>query len=188
MSESIQFIPRLLCVGLIVLLLFGYQQRALGWDAEQKENEAAIAEANAYNEEIAAQEEQLAADIENAQRSLEMAEQGLDAAEVAVQLAAEEAAAEARSLWEDGSWTGSGEGFGGEIMVTVTTEHDEITAITVESAAGEDESYFSIAEVILDDILSAQTAEVDTISGATFSSTGLREAVTNALQEAEVTD
>ena len=37
----------------------------------------------------------------------------------------------------------------------------------------------------IEDIVDAQSADVDTISGATFSSTGIREAVTQALEKAE---
>ena len=42
-----------------------------------------------------------------------------------------------------------------------------------------------MAEDIIPTILEAQSAEVDTISGATFSSTGIKEAVAQALEEAE---
>ena len=42
----------------------------------------------------------------------------------------------------------------------------------------------SRAEDIIPTILEAQSAEVDTISGATFSSTGIKEAVAQALEEA----
>ena len=75
-------------------------------------------------------------------------------------------------------------GFGGDVTVTVTIQGGYIADITVDDASGEDAAYFSMAEDILEDILAAQSAEVDTVSGATFSSTGLKNAVAAALEEA----
>jgi uncharacterized protein with FMN-binding domain len=46
------------------------------------------------------------------------------------------------------------------------------------------QQFFSRAEAVLDDILGQQSLEVDTVSGATFSSAGLINAVYNALQGA----
>ena len=42
-----------------------------------------------------------------------------------------------------------------------------------------------MAEDIIPKIMDAQSTEVDTISGATFSSTGIRDAVSEALKQAE---
>ena len=86
--------------------------------------------------------------------------------------------------YEDGSYEGSGVGFGGEIRVEVLIEDGEITEINILEANAEDDAYLTTAESILDDILKAQSADVDTISGATFSSTGIRDAVSDALEQA----
>ena len=66
----------------------------------------------------------------------------------------------------------------------MTIQGGYVSDITVDDASGEDSAYFSMAEDILEDMLSAQSAEVDTVSGATFSSTGLKNAVAAALEEA----
>lgn len=42
-----------------------------------------------------------------------------------------------------------------------------------------------MAEDIIPKIIEAQSADVDTVSGATFSSTGIRDAVSEALKQAE---
>ena len=73
---------------------------------------------------------------------------------------------------------------GGEIRVEVLIEDGEITEINILEANAEDDAYLTTAESILDDILKAQSADVDTISGATFSSTGIRDAVSDALEQA----
>ena len=66
----------------------------------------------------------------------------------------------------------------------VVIEDGEIDEINILEAQDEDAAYLTNAETILDDIMEAQSAEVDTISGATFSSTGIRDAVTEALEQA----
>mgnify|MGYP000003294193 FL=1 len=86
---------------------------------------------------------------------------------------------------EDGTYTGEGQGFGGKVVVEVTIENGEITCIEVKEAQKEDSAYLEMAKDIIEDIVDAQSADVDTISGATFSSTGIREAVTQALEKAE---
>lgn len=89
--------------------------------------------------------------------------------------------------YRDGVYIGSGEGYGGEITVQVTVSGGRITAIDVLSAANETEQYFSRARVMLTNMLAAQSTEVDAVSGATYSSEGLREAVNDALSQAKVT-
>ena len=66
----------------------------------------------------------------------------------------------------------------------VLIEDGEITEINILEANAEDDAYLTTAESILDDILKAQSADVDTVSGATFSSTGIRDAVSDALEQA----
>jgi len=69
--------------------------------------------------------------------------------------------------------------------VLVTVENGTISEIEITSADGEDKAYLSMAEDIIPKIIEAQSADVDTVSGATFSSTGIRDAVSEALKQAE---
>lgn len=94
-------------------------------------------------------------------------------------------AADADNVYKDGTYTGEADGYGGTIQVEVTLASDEITSINVVSAPGEDSAYLSQAESVIDSILSAQSTDVDTVSGATFSSTGILNAVDDALGKAE---
>ena len=87
--------------------------------------------------------------------------------------------------YQNGTYTGEGQGFGGTIQVEVTLENDTITDIQVVSAPGEDSAYLSQGEGVISTILAAQSTDVDTISGATFSSTGIINAVNDALGKAE---
>ena len=56
--------------------------------------------------------------------------------------------------------------------------------MTITSAENEDGAYLTMAEEIIPAIIEAQSADVDTISGATFSSTGIKDAVAQALEKA----
>ncbi len=86
--------------------------------------------------------------------------------------------------YRDGTFTGSGEGFEGTITVSVSIEKDRITGISVVSAS-DDDPYWSEGKGVISRILSAQSANVDTVSGATFSSGGIIQAVKAALSSAK---
>ena len=91
----------------------------------------------------------------------------------------------ADNVYKDGTYTGEAQGYGGTIQVEVTLSGDEITSINVVSAPGEDSAYLSQAESVINSVISAQSTDVDTVSGATFSSTGILNAVDEALGKAE---
>lgn len=161
MNDKKQWIPRLICLGLILGLLGLYQSHAQVWAKARSDNQAEVDAANAHNQAVLA--EMAAREAEGSQSAAE---------------------AEPLGPYQDGSYTASAQGFGGDITLTVTIQGGYISDITVDDASGEDSAYFSMAEDILEDMLSAQSAEVDTVSGATFSSTGLKNAVAAALEEA----
>ena len=83
--------------------------------------------------------------------------------------------------YKDGTYTGEADGFGGTIQVEVKIEKNKIAEINVVSAEKEDGAYLSMAKDIIPKIIDAQSADVDTVSGATFSSTG----VINASEQAQ---
>ena len=86
--------------------------------------------------------------------------------------------------WKDGTYEGSGQGFGGEIVVSVTIKNGSISDIQIKEAKNEDSAYFNNAKKIIDTMKQKQTADVDVASGATYSSKGIIAAVRNALKEA----
>lgn len=88
------------------------------------------------------------------------------------------------SVYLDGVYTASADGFGGPITVQVTVAGDTITDITILSAEGETTSYFTRARYVISSILDSGSTEVDTVSGATYSSTGILNAVRLALAKA----
>lgn len=90
--------------------------------------------------------------------------------------------------YKDGTYQGSGTGFGGTITVQVTVSGGKITAVDILSAAGETGSYFASAQGVVSKVLSSQSPNVDAVSGATYSSNGIIQAVQNALSQAGNSD
>ena len=88
------------------------------------------------------------------------------------------------STYTDGVYEGSARGYSSDVTVKVTIKDGKIADIEVVSQ-DETPEYFNEAVKVLDDIIDANSTDVDSISGATISSDALKEAVQNALQKAE---
>lgn len=84
----------------------------------------------------------------------------------------------------DGTYTGSAQGYSGTVTVSVKVENRTITAIDIVSQS-DTESYFERAKGVIRTILAGQTVKVDAVSGATYSSKGIIEAVSNAMKAAK---
>ena len=151
-----QLIIRFLNVAVIAAVLIGYNTVL---DKRDKEDQIA----------------RLSAELETTQLQKENLQAAAAASNTADTAASE--AAEAEGQYVDG--------FGGTIAVEVTVEGGQITDLAITSADGEDSVYLSNAEAIIPKIIEAQSADVDTISGATFSSTGIRNAAQEAIEKAE---
>lgn len=91
----------------------------------------------------------------------------------------------APSTYLDGIYTAEAMGFEGQITVQVTVAEDKITDITILSAEDEEE-YLSRAKRVIPAILEGQSPNVDAVSGATYSSTGILNAVKLALAKAAI--
>ena len=89
-------------------------------------------------------------------------------------LQAQSAAQAEQSGYRDGIYEGSAYGFGDVIRVSVTIQNGKMTDIAVLDASGEDKPYYKQALPLLDEMLAVQSAGVDTVSGATYSSKGYR--------------
>lgn len=190
------FIMRVLCLVLIIAALVGYN--SMQKDETQDAQSTEIAALTKRVESLESQQEEMLTALEEAAKDREEAEAKAEEAAKAAADAEDEEEADSEEetdaeeeeetedyYYKDGTYTGSAQGFGGDITVSVTLKADEITAITVDSAPGEDSAYLSQGENVINSIISAQSTDVDTISGATFSSTGIINAVVDALGKAE---
>lgn len=100
---------------------------------------------------------------------------------------AEIAAVQDASAYKDGTYYGTGKGFAGNIKVKVDIAGGKISAISIVSTKDGD-SYVKNASSLLDTIVEKQSTNVDTVSGATFSSRGIIAAVRSALSQAAVSE
>lgn len=95
------------------------------------------------------------------------------------------AAVEDPSAYKDGTYYGTGTGFGGTLKVKVEISGGKITSIQImENQDGSE--YISKASALINTIIQNQSTNVDTVSGATYSSVGIIQAVRNALSQAAV--
>ena len=92
--------------------------------------------------------------------------------------------AEPTYKYKDGTYSGSAQGFNGPVGVSVTISKDKITAVSVTSST-DDEPYISNAKALCSHIVSANSADVSGVSGATYSSNGIKGAVKAALAKAK---
>lgn len=91
-----------------------------------------------------------------------------------------------KSGYKDGTYTGSGTGFrGGTTKVSVTVENGRITNIETVSSQDTPRFYYRAESTTTGNIVSSQSTSVDTVSGATYSSRGIINAVANALNKAK---
>lgn len=100
---------------------------------------------------------------------------------------AEIAAVQDASAYKDGTYYGTGKGFAGTMKVKVDISGGKIASISIVSTKDGD-NYVKSASSLLDTIVEKQSTNVDTVSGATFSSRGIIAAVRSALSQAAVSD
>ncbi|WP_028521249.1 FMN-binding protein [Ruminococcus flavefaciens] len=90
-------------------------------------------------------------------------------------------AAYADTVYKDGTYSGTAAGFNGDITVSVTVSEGTIKAVEV-TDQNETPAYWKEAEKLIPEIIAANGTEgVDSVSGATYSSEGIKKAVENAL-------
>ena len=183
---------RVLCLLLILAAVIGYNSMQKK-DTQAQESQE-IAALTKRVEKLEKQNTEMLSALEEAARNQEAAiaqtksdakDKDNAAKEDAEETDTEEESDDSENVYKDDTYTGSAQGFGGTITVQVTLASDEITDIQVTSAPGEDSAYLSQGEGVISSIISAQSTDVDTVSGATFSSTGIINAVVDALGKAE---
>ena len=181
------FYLRLIALLLIIMAVFFYNGTV-----KDKEQSQDIADLTAKTESLENQQDQILTALKETYEEQKTAAEADNKSEKAsaedkenTDQADSEETDDSDNVYKNGTFEGSGTGYGGTITVQVTLENDTITAVSVVSAPGEDSAYLSQGENVINSIISEQSTDVDTISGATFSSTGILEAVNDALSKAE---
>jgi uncharacterized protein with FMN-binding domain len=87
--------------------------------------------------------------------------------------------------YTDGTYRGTAKGYGGPVTTELIIEHGFIVGIEITSSDGEDAAYYNMCLGILDEIAEKQSADVDTVSGATLTAKGIIGGAAEALAQAE---
>lgn len=92
----------------------------------------------------------------------------------------------ANVTYADGTYEGVGQGHGGDITVSVTVTEGKVTSVEVVSQNETEAIYSSAVDTIIEGVIANNgTSNVDMVSGATESSTGILAAVNDALSQAQ---
>ena len=90
--------------------------------------------------------------------------------------------------WKDGTYQSTAKGFGGDVTVEIVVKDGKIVSATSPAHSGE--SFWDVYGVdqVLRDIVTYQKADVDTVTGATYSSNAVISAAGKALESAKIED
>lgn len=90
--------------------------------------------------------------------------------------------------FEDGVYTGVADAYGPGLTVEVTVKDHAITQVTIVHHNEEKQRFYAYPMAVIPEaIIAGQTTAVDSITGATFTSVGIKNAVRNALESAVLT-
>ena len=87
----------------------------------------------------------------------------------------------ASAVFTPGTYEGTGTGYSGEIKVSVTVDETSITGIEVVEQTETESVGGAALPTLVDRVLSAQSANIDVVSGATYTSDGFLTAVREAI-------
>ncbi len=91
-------------------------------------------------------------------------------------------------VYNDGTYSGTGVGKKGDVVVSVTFKSDKITAIEVTSQEETPEIATIVFEELPTKIIEAQSTEgLDTYAGATYTYDAVIDAVNQAIESAKIT-
>ena len=95
---------------------------------------------------------------------------------------------EAQGIYTTGEYTASAKGYGGDVTVTMTFDANSITDVAIVGDSETSGIGSNAVEQMPQQILDAQSAEVDGVSGATFTSDAVRAAAADCIAQAKGED
>ena len=99
------------------------------------------------------------------------------------QIAEAERAANRGPYAADGTFEGSAKGYGGMVKMQVVVVNGYIDSVTILDASQEDDAWLEMCLGLPAEIVKAQTTSIDVVSGATYTSAGILNGTTEALQK-----
>ncbi|HJV17692.1 MAG TPA: FMN-binding protein [Bacillales bacterium] len=91
---------------------------------------------------------------------------------------------QSHSIYQDGIYVGMGSNRRGSIEVTVTIQNDKITDVEIRNHNMHYPQYYT--DGLPDEVLQSQSARVQNVSGATYSTDAFKDAVQDALNQAQI--
>ena len=88
------------------------------------------------------------------------------------------------SAYQAGTYTASAEGYGGDVTVEVEFDNESILSVTILSQNETESVAGQALKEIPEQIVEAQTSEVDAITSATITSDAIMTAVADCIQQA----
>ena len=90
----------------------------------------------------------------------------------------------AEGLYQPGTYTGTAQGFGGEVAVTAEVSENEILSVSITGDAETPEVGGAAIPELEKQVMDSQGTDVEGVSGATFTSTAVKDALSEALAQA----
>ena len=113
---------------------------------------------------------------------------GVDVATLGSGEAAAAPAENAALTYKAGTYSGTSTGYNGPVKVDVTFSDSAVTAVEVAESVETDHVGTVAYDILIPEIIEANGSGVDVVSGATFTSLALKNAVADAAEQASVSD
>lgn len=96
--------------------------------------------------------------------------------------------AEEAAVYTPGTYTATAKGLNADVTVTMTFDETSIVDVVIDASGETPEIGGAAAETLIQQVLNGQTAEIDGVSGATFTSSAVRKAATECIAQAKGID
>ncbi len=98
------------------------------------------------------------------------------------------AKADAEKIYTPGTYTASARGLNADVTVTMTFDETSIVDVVVDASGETPEIGGAAASKLVEQVLAGQTAEIDGVSGASYTSDAVRKAATECIAQAKGID
>ena len=181
-KELKNFIPAIIVLALVIVSLEGHSPKTFATKVkEENDTSKESSKNNANSENNSTSKNSTSTNQVNLNTTLSSSLNNLNSKPKKLSKVVENK----NTTYKDGDFYGQAQGFRGNVKVCVTIKDSKIKSIKVVKSQ-DDKAYFDKATTLLSKIVTNQTTNVDTVSGATYSSNGLIGAVRNALDKATV--
>ena len=100
-------------------------------------------------------------------------------------MAAAAAHAAPAGIYKPGTYSAKAAGIGGDVIVTMTFEHDRITDVVLDVSHETPSIGQAAAETLKKSLMTAQSASIDAVSGASITSRAVQQAAAKCIAQAK---